>query len=91
VYNRRDGIPTIDCWLFPAEVWLGSTPGGETYSCGTIDYTSCVAQATAGADTLGPFSVTCSSGRSDLPYVSVILRSGQSRFLTIGEVNIYSA
>jgi len=84
VYNSN-ADPTRRCWLFPFEVWLGSTPGGQTHDCGggPITNPTCT-------NALGPFAVNC-GGRSDLSYVTIVIRAGTWRLLTIGEVKVFSA
>ena len=81
VYNRDDGDPYVS-WLTPYELWLGSSPGDLHYQCGGGPLT---ANSERG---LGPFVTSC-GGRSDLPYVTVLLRSGTQRWLTVGEIEAY--
>ena len=83
VYNRADGQP-YQGWLSPYEVWLGGTAGAQTFRCGGGPITLPANFA------LGPFLTSC-GGRSDLPYVTVVLRSGTSRWLTVGELKVYQA
>ena len=82
VYNRADN-PTMAAWLCPYELWLGASAGALTYDCGggSLNPPSC--------NTLGPFSTFC-GGRDDLPYVTIILRSGTARLLTLGEVQVFA-
>ena len=81
VYNRADGEP-YESWLSPYEVWLGATAGALTHSCGGGPITL------GSSPGLGPFSTSC-GGRSDLPYVTILMRSGTFRYLAIGEVKVY--
>ena len=83
VYNRADGALYEDM-LSPYEVWLGSSAGGETYDCGGGPLTLA---SPAGR---GPFTTTC-AGRTDLPYVTVLIRAGTLRYLTLGEVKVFGA
>ena len=83
VYNRADGQP-YQGWLSPYEVWLGGTAGALTFNCGGGPITLPANAA------LGPFLTSC-GGRSDLPHVTVLLRSGTSRYLTLSEIKVYQA
>ena len=80
VYNRADGA-IYENWLSPYEIWLGASPGALTHACGGPR----TLPTPAG---LGPFATPCGD-RSDLPYVTLLLRSGTLRFLTVGEIKVY--
>ena len=83
VYNRADGAP-YENWMSPYEVWLGSSAGDLSYDCGGGSLTL---PSNPG---LGPFTTNC-GGRSDLPYVTVIIRSGTFRYLAISEIKVFGA
>ena len=81
VYNREDGDP-YQSWLSPYEIWLGASAGAQTYSCSRGPITLPTGFG------MGPFTTSC-DGRSDLPFVTLVLRSGTFRYLAIGEVKVY--
>ena len=81
VYNRADGMP-YSGWLSPYELWLGSSYGNLQYSC--------AGSLTAGSGA-GPFTTNCAGGPSGLQYVTLLLRSGTARYLTIGEIEVFAA
>ena len=81
VYNRADGQIYED-WLSPYEVWLGSSAGNQVFDCGGGPL------ALSSPAGLGPFSTSCSD-RSDLRFVTVLIRAGSVRYLTLGEIKVF--
>ena len=81
VYNRADGNVYAG-WLSPYDVYLGNDFGGTDVACGT-NLNAPVAQG------LGPFVTSC-SGNSQYQYVTVKLNAGTQRWLTIGELEVYT-
>ena len=79
VYNRNDQYYS---WLSPYELWLGNTFGALQHQCG--------GSLTAGSG-LGPFMTWCGGGPSGLQYVTLVLRAGTTRYLAIGELEVYRA
>lgn len=79
VWNRGDMYAS---WINPYEVWLGSSAGDQGYQCGGEQ----TADMSLGA---GPF-LTCCGNLTTYSYVSIVLKPGTSRYLAIGELEIYS-
>ena len=86
VYNRVSN-DIAQCWLMPYEVWMGSQSNRFTQMCsGSVQNPPCDTSMTT---TMGPYLTQC-GGRNDLPYVTIVIRSGHgSRHLTPGEVKVY--
>ena len=78
VYNRPQAW--AHSWLLPFEVWAGDGFGSTLYSCGG---------AGVGAAPAGPFTVWCGDAPAGLEYVTVLLRAGTQRWLTISELEVY--
>ena len=78
---RADGMP-YEGWLSPYELWLGNAFGALQHQCG--------GSLTAGSG-LGPFMTWCGGGPSGLQYVTLVLRAGTTRYLAIGELEVYRA
>jgi len=78
LYNRGD---TYASWVSPYEVWLGNSAGEKAYQCGG-------AQSADTSLGVGPFLTWC-GGLTTYSYVSIVINAGTTRFLAIGEVEIY--
>jgi len=81
VYNRDDDTMYAQ-WLAPYEVWLGNTAGAREFNCGMN------LQAPA-AELLGPFQTSC-GGASDYQFVTIYANAGVQRWLTLGEIKVYT-
>ena len=84
IYNHRDPRQRSHCDLFPFEVFLGTRQGDLLHDCGGGPQyaTSCPAS-------IGPYAVEC-GGRSDLPFVTVVIRAGRQRLLMLSEVKVFT-
>ena len=73
IYNRDDYAWATD-FLNPFDLWLTATPGTVAVDASTSSSTAYRCGHGLTAPGLGPFMFWC-GGRSDLPYVTLILRA----------------
>jgi hypothetical protein len=80
VWNRNDNTVYQD-WLYPFEVWLGTSYGSYTqHRCGVVT----TAQP-------NPVLVECGDVPDGMSYATLVLRSGTERFLSIAELEVFES